>query len=216
MYLENQFADSFGGTEVFNKYLEGKIKIRALENVQGDEADIAIISVSYGKDKNGKMKMFFGPLSQQNGINRLNVAITRAKKEMIIVKSMSGKDITKSANENNNILKYFLDYVDNFCDTKPTTFKPLTECVHPLQKEVYDALEKNIDKSRYLLSTQFVVGKKKIDIVVIDKVSKLVKLGVDVDSTIYHDQLRPILENIDRENFLENLGYPLYRVIEFE
>ncbi len=216
MYLENEFVDNFGGTDIFNRYLEGNIKIRALENVQGDEADIAIISVSYGKDKNGKMKMFFGPLSQQNGINRLNVAITRSRKEMIIVKSMSGKDIQKSINENNNILKYFLDYVDNFCDNKPSTFTPSTQFNNSLEEDVFNELDKRIDKNKYQITTQFTVGKKKINIAIIDKATQLVKLGVDVDQTIYHSPTRTILENIDWENFLEDLGYSIYRIIDFE
>ena len=60
------------------------IFVKNLENVQGDERDIIIFSIGYGMDRSGRMTMNFGPINGINGFRRLNVAISRARKEMLI------------------------------------------------------------------------------------------------------------------------------------
>ncbi|XMB66873.1 AAA domain-containing protein [Mycoplasmatota bacterium zrk1] len=60
------------------------IFVKNIENVQGDERDIIIISIGYGKNIDGKMIRQFGWLNQLNGENRLNVAITRAKYKVYV------------------------------------------------------------------------------------------------------------------------------------
>ena len=57
--------------------------VKNIENVQGDEKDIIIFSVGYAPDKKGKMSLQFGSLNAVNGENRLNVAITRARKRFM-------------------------------------------------------------------------------------------------------------------------------------
>lgn len=62
--------------------------IKNLENVQGDERDIMLISVGYAPSKPGaKLRMQFGPLSSRGGSRRLNVAITRARAQMVVFTS---------------------------------------------------------------------------------------------------------------------------------
>jgi superfamily I DNA and/or RNA helicase len=57
--------------------------VKNLENVQGDERDIILLSVGYSApEPNKKVNMNFGPLSKQGGGCRLNVAITRAKQKI--------------------------------------------------------------------------------------------------------------------------------------
>ena len=53
--------------------------VKNLENVQGDERDVMIFSTTFGKRADGKFARFFGPLSQNGGQRRLNVAVTRAR-----------------------------------------------------------------------------------------------------------------------------------------
>ena len=67
--------------------------VKNLENVQGDERDRIIISVGYGHDEQGKFAMRFGPLNVQGGERRLNVAVTRAKYQVILVSSIHASDI---------------------------------------------------------------------------------------------------------------------------
>ena len=62
--------------------------VKNLENVQGDERDIIIMSVCYGHDANGRMLMNFGPINQRGGEKRLNVIFSRAEHHMAIVSSI--------------------------------------------------------------------------------------------------------------------------------
>jgi hypothetical protein len=71
--------------------------VKNLENVQGDERDVMIFSVGYGRDENGRMSQNFGPLNKAGGERRLNVAITRARKHVKLVSSMLPEDIESSA-----------------------------------------------------------------------------------------------------------------------
>jgi hypothetical protein len=72
--------------------------IKSLERVQGDERDTILLSVGYGPDAGGKISQNFGPINMEGGERRLNVAITRARQEMILVASLAAKDIRITEN----------------------------------------------------------------------------------------------------------------------
>lgn len=84
--------------------------IKNLENIQGDERDIVILSICYGYGPNGKMLMNFGPINKTGGEKRLNVAFSRAKHHMAVVSSIDSNDITNDYNDGPNCLKNYLNY----------------------------------------------------------------------------------------------------------
>jgi hypothetical protein len=88
--------------------------IKNIENVQGDERDIIIFSIGYGFNTSGRFSMQFGWLNQVGGENRLNVAITRAKKQVYIVASINPGDFDVSNSKNNGpkLLKKYLEYAE--------------------------------------------------------------------------------------------------------
>lgn len=49
--------------------------VKNLENVQGDERDVILISIGYGRTQTGRLNLSFGPLNRQGGERRLNVLI---------------------------------------------------------------------------------------------------------------------------------------------
>lgn len=65
-----------------------RIRVKNIENVQGDEFDRVVFSTGYAKNPEGKFTANFGLLSRKGGENRLNVAITRARKENILITSL--------------------------------------------------------------------------------------------------------------------------------
>jgi REase_MTES_1575/AAA domain/Protein of unknown function (DUF4011) len=69
------------------------IFVKNIENVQGDERDVVIFSIGYARNPAGKLVAHFGLLNQKGGGNRLNVAITRARKKKIIVCSIEPEDL---------------------------------------------------------------------------------------------------------------------------
>jgi hypothetical protein len=86
--------------------------VKNLENIQGDERDIIILSVCYGYAPNGKMLMNFGPINKSGGERRLNVAFSRAKHHMAVVSSIQFSDITNDYNDGANCLKNYLRYAE--------------------------------------------------------------------------------------------------------
>lgn len=86
--------------------------IKNLENVQGDERDIIIMSVCYGFDVNGKMIMNFGPINKKGGEKRLNVIFSRSRKHMAILASIRHHHITNDHNDGASYFKRFLHYAE--------------------------------------------------------------------------------------------------------
>ena len=86
--------------------------VKNLENVQGDERDIMILSICYGKNHEGKMRMNFGPINQKGGEKRLNVIVTRARRHVAVVSSIKGDWITNDYNEGALCFKRYLKYAE--------------------------------------------------------------------------------------------------------
>ena len=93
---------------------EEPLFVKNLENVQGDERDVIFFSVCYGPDRRGKISLNFGPLNQAGGWRRLNVAVSRAREEMVVFSSMTGAMIDLSKTNSKGVigLKAFLDFAE--------------------------------------------------------------------------------------------------------
>ncbi len=93
---------------------EEPLFIKNLENVQGDERDVILFSVCYGPDRDGKISLNFGPLNQFGGWRRLNVAVSRAREEMIVFSSMrySMIDLSRTTSRGVAGLKAFLEFAE--------------------------------------------------------------------------------------------------------
>jgi hypothetical protein len=76
-------------SEFFDESREERFFVKNLERVQGDERDTIILSIGYGKNARGDLPYRFGPLLTEGGERRLNVAVTRAKKRVTLVSSLS-------------------------------------------------------------------------------------------------------------------------------
>ena len=86
--------------------------VKNLENVQGDERDVIILSICYARDPQGRMRMNFGPVNQNGGEKRLNVIFSRAKRHMAVVTSIRAGDITNTWNTGAAALSRFLAYAE--------------------------------------------------------------------------------------------------------
>jgi AAA domain/REase_MTES_1575 len=86
--------------------------VKNLENVQGDERDIVIMSICYAPGPDGRMLMTFGPINTAGGEKRLNVIFSRARKHMVVVSSIAPDAITNTYNDGANTLRRFLAYAE--------------------------------------------------------------------------------------------------------
>lgn len=91
------------------------LHIKNIENVQGDEFDRVIFSIGYAKNKSGRLVANFGMLSKAGGINRLNVAVTRAKKSITLITSLTSRDFKTDQLKNPGVemLKNYIEFVEN-------------------------------------------------------------------------------------------------------
>jgi transglutaminase-like putative cysteine protease len=67
--------------------------VKNLENVQGDERDVILFSVAFSKNEKGILPLNFGPLGLDRGERRLNVAVTRARQQVIIYCSFDPSEL---------------------------------------------------------------------------------------------------------------------------
>ena len=95
------------------KPLTEQLFVRNLENVQGDERDVMLMSVGYAPtEEGGRVMARFGPLGQEGGEKRLNVAITRAREAYLVFCSFDPEELDVSGTKNlgPKLLKQFLCY----------------------------------------------------------------------------------------------------------
>ncbi|MBB2769117.1 UNVERIFIED_ORG: hypothetical protein GGE11_000012 [Mycolicibacterium obuense] len=67
--------------------------VKNLENVQGDERDTILFSVAFSANDKGVVPLNFGPLSRPGGERRLNVAVTRARREVVLYASFDPSEL---------------------------------------------------------------------------------------------------------------------------
>lgn len=99
---------------------DNTVFFKALEQIQGDEADTVIIGMGYGKNAEGAFHLRFGPLNQTHGYKRLNVLLTRAKSELHFFTSVQAADFAVSSNESVNLLRLFLSRLEQGPDEAST------------------------------------------------------------------------------------------------
>lgn len=89
---------------------EDPVFVKNLENVQGDERDVILFTLAISADERGRVPLNFGALSGAGGERRLNVAITRAREQVIIFTSFRPQqlDVSTSASQGLHDLREYL------------------------------------------------------------------------------------------------------------
>ena len=67
--------------------------VKNLENVQGDERDVILFSIAFSPNASGEVPLNFGPLNREGGERRLNVAVTRARRQVIVFSSFEPEQL---------------------------------------------------------------------------------------------------------------------------
>ncbi|MGL5617999.1 MAG: AAA domain-containing protein [Metamycoplasmataceae bacterium] len=204
-----------------NKAMIAKLRIAQLiitnlENVQGNEGDLVILSIAYGKPSyDRKMRNAFGPINMDGGKNRLNVAITRAKNKMIVVKSFRVEDMSVSAtNINAQCFRDFIAHCDNISDNLNMERKWLT-FDSKFEKEIKDSLSKFLlEQDGFTILPKYKIGTKRIDVAIYDKKAKKIALAIELHQWEHHSA--EILEGFDNQAFVRNRGYTVYNIFEMD
>jgi very-short-patch-repair endonuclease len=194
--------------------VEGEpVFVKNLENVQGDERDVIFFSICYGADETGRISMNFGPLNRDGGERRLNVAITRAKHELVVFSGLRADQIelTRTRARGVRDLKYFLDYAER----GPSALAAATiasadgEADSEFEQMVADRLR----AAGYVVHHQVGCSGYRIDLGILDPANLgRYQLGVECDGATYHRAATARDRDKLRQSILEDLGWTLYRI----
>ncbi|MDR0912206.1 MAG: hypothetical protein LBM96_06355, partial [Methanobrevibacter sp.] len=195
--------------EFFKESGENGFFIKNIENIQGDERDIILISVGYGFDSNKRLLLNFGPINNEGGERRLNVLITRAREKCVVFSNFRSSDLNLPPNTSNGlrVLKTFLYYAESgefpIAETTERDFDS------PFEKSVYDFLT---DKG-YEVEKQVGSAGYRIDLAIIDKNNRDdYILGIECDGATYHSSKVARDRDRLRQEILEGLGWKIYRI----
>lgn len=207
LLLESKFEPAF---DVNNPEY---VFVKNLENVQGDEREIILFSIGYGKDSLGRIHLNFGPLNNSGGERRLNVAVTRAKSEVKIFANFHPRefDVSGSTSEGLRLLKEYLLYAEGGRAS-------LIRQVKSNQTDAFDSgFEKQVaTKLRALgweVRTQIGVGGYRVDLgIVHPEYPGKYLAGIECDGARYHSARSARDRDILRQAVLEGLGWRILRI----
>ncbi|QEG38501.1 AAA domain-containing protein [Roseimaritima ulvae] len=198
--------------------------VKNLENIQGDERDVIILSVCYGPDARGKMLMNFGPINRSGGEKRLNVAFSRAKHHMVLVSSIRHDRITNDYNDGANCLKNYLHYAEAVStgdrDTANRILHGMSPWHHAAGTENRQAIEGVAQQLAAALSAQgFIVDHHvgqshfRCDLGVRRPDDTIYRLGIMMDSDAYYEQPDILERDMMRPKLLRAFGWRLTHVL---
>jgi superfamily I DNA and/or RNA helicase/predicted DNA-binding WGR domain protein len=195
--------------------------VKNLENVQGDERDIMILSICYGYNPKGKMLMNFGPINRRGGEKRLNVIFSRAKYHMVIVSSIKHNDITNEYNEGANYLKKYLQYSQYVSAGK---FDAAQSILHNLgrRKQIkdkaketlwIDEIKQFLEEKGYFVKLNLGQSRLKIDLgIKKEKTQKLYDLGIIIDHIESYQSNDVLSQYYTIPQILNVFGWQVYKI----
>lgn len=186
--------------------------VKNLESVQGDERDIIYFSTTYGKDAAGAMSMNFGPMNRPGGERRLNVAITRARQELVLFSTLRPEHIDLARTQAVGVrdLKHFLEFAERGPQAlAEANFGSVGGFDSPFEEAVAAALA----KKGWQVHTQIGVSSFRIDLGVVhpDAPGRFLA-GVECDGATYHRSATARDRDKLREFVLRGLGWEIVRI----
>lgn len=188
-----------------------KYFIKALENVQGDERDVIILSFGYGRDQRGKFTQQFGPLNNEGGERRLNVAITRAKHKLVLVASVFADDLEpEGKREGVQKMQKYMKYAASGgqeLDEKASELESRTtslfigDVCQVLRERGYE-IQTSVGRSNYPIDIAVINNQRPQEFL----------LGIECDGETYRKY--PTARDRDRlrRKILKDLGWEIYQI----
>lgn len=187
--------------------------VKNLENVQGDERDVILFSICYGPDAEGRMSVNFGPLNREGGHRRLNVAITRARQEVVVFTSLHPEqlDLTRTKAVGVHHLRAFLEYARRGTQALREHVRFAKDDTQP--SLLVEHLGQLLTARGHRLQTQVGCSGYRIDLAVEDPDNPgQFLLGILCDGDNYQGASTARDRDKLREDVLRGLGWRLHRV----
>lgn len=207
--LEIKLKENNELEKFFNETGENGFFVKNIENIQGDERDVILISIGYGYDINHKITMNFGPLNKEGGERRLNVLATRAREKCVVFSNFKSSDMVVSDKTPFGVksLKTYLFYAET--GEFPSNYDTGADFDSEFEKSVFNFLT----DEGYPVAKQVGCAGYRIDLAIIDKNnSNKYILGIECDGAPYHSS--PVARDRDRlrQQILEGLGWKFHRI----
>jgi very-short-patch-repair endonuclease len=194
---------------------DGRIEptiVKNLESVQGDERDVILFSITFWKDAAGKLAMDFGALNRDGGERRLNVAVTRARRELVVFSGFTADQIDTTRTKALAVrhLKAFLDYAERGAVALPAQdIGSVGEPESPFEEAVAAQLERR----GWTIVPQVGISGFRIDLGVRHPdLAGAYLAGVECDGATYHRSATARDRDKVREQVLRGLGWNILRV----
>lgn len=201
--------------------------VKNLENIQGDERDVIILSICYGRPPQGKMRMNFGPINKSGGEKRLNVAFSRAKRHMAVVSSVTAADITNDYNDGANCLKHYLQYAEAISTGNVSV---AARVMHGLSAWAHDDTSVGVQSAdvvsdqlaEVLVNAGYQVDRSvgqshfRCDLAIYRTGDSSYRLGILVDNNSYYEQSDIVERDMMRPRLLNAFGWKVVRVFAKE
>jgi hypothetical protein len=184
--------------------------VKNLENVQGDERDVIIFSVGYGRDQRGTMTMNFGPLNKAGGERRLNVAVTRAREKVNLVTSIKASDINVSPSSPLGVLalRGYLEYAERNYEPIKSTGK-----LSKFDSAIEESVAEEIRRMNYEVDPKVGYSVYPIDMGIIDPANPgCFLMGIECDGATYRASNSARDRDRLREQVLTQLGWRIHRI----
>lgn len=190
------------------------LSVKNLENVQGDERDVVMISVTYGPDESGTVAQRFGPILQEGGERRLNVLFSRARVRCEVFSSMTASDIRVGPESDRKGLLFFREYLAYAETGRFTIEQPVGGTTDsPLEEELVRFLQANGFEADLHVGE----GSCRVDVAVRDPEHPgRYALGIQCDGPSYHSARTARDRDKLRQRVLESRGWRLHRVWSHE
>ncbi|MEW9053048.1 MAG: AAA domain-containing protein [Neobacillus sp.] len=213
--------------QMLTRDLDERVFVKNIENVQGDERDIILFSITYAKNEEGKVVNRFGDLNKKGGENRLNVAVSRAKESIIVVSSIEPDElnVTNTANIGPKLFKAYLKYVKAVSTSQVEEIKAVVHEVnenvntHVQQKELHfdspfeSQVYQQLRNLGYEVTTQVGMSGYRIDMAIVHPYdSSRYILGIECDGAMYHSSKNAKERDVYRQRFLESRAWTIERI----
>ena len=204
---KSQFAHFFEPTD------EEYVFVKNLESVQGDERDVILFSIGYGKDRNGVINKNFGPLNNSGGERRLNVAVTRARQEVKIFSNFRANefDVGSSKSEGLALLKEYLAFAES---GHTALFMKTNDISSKTQEALFEkGLAEGLEELGWKVQNNIGVGGYRIDLAIVHPENTDIFLaGIECDGSRYFSAKSARDRDILRKSVLEGLKWNMIRV----
>lgn len=186
------------------KITQEEFFVKSIENVQGDERDIIILSINFPKSASSR-PIVRGPIANANGERRLNVATSRSKERMIVISSIRSRDFEEDEKLTNKskgalYLKRFLAFVESSCEMDVNKEKMDKDSILPF-------IKKDLEERGYLVDANVGNSSYKVDLAIKTKEDDTYKLGIIVDTAPIENEIscrdKMYLQNRVLENGLK-------------